>query len=103
VLRDLPLPPLVANAIHHGLEPKIESGSVKLCARTDGNELPIEVADDGMGQNASGQRRSRGAGVALANLRDRLAAQFGAAARLTLTDNHPGTRAVIRLPLQRAS
>jgi LytS/YehU family sensor histidine kinase len=59
------------------------------------------VADDGLGQNAARQRRSRGAGVALDNLRERLAAQFGPAASLTLFDNQPGTRAVIRLPLQR--
>jgi hypothetical protein len=106
-LRDVKLPPLllqplVENAIHHGLEPKIEGGSVTLCARAEGGQLLIEVADDGLGQNAARQRRSRGAGVALDNLRERLAAQYGPAASLTLIDNQPGTRAVIRLPLQRA-
>jgi signal transduction histidine kinase len=105
-LRDIRLPPLllqplVENAIHHGLEPKIEGGSVTLRARAERGELVIEVSDDGLGQDAARQRRSRGAGVALDNLRERLAAQFGPSASLELADNQPGTRAVIRLPLQR--
>jgi two-component sensor histidine kinase len=105
-LRDVRLPPLllqplVENAIHHGLEPKVEGGRVTMQARAENDQLLIEVADDGLGQNAARQRRSRGAGVALDNLRERLAAQFGPAASLTLIDNQPGTRAVIRLPLQR--
>lgn len=104
-LRDARLPalalqPLVENAIHHGLEPKREGGTVRVAARAEGDTLVVEVADDGLGLNAPPRRR-QGAGVALANLRERLAARHGSAASVALAGNDPGTRATVRLPLQR--
>jgi two-component sensor histidine kinase len=96
----LALQPLVENAIHHGLEPKREGGTVRVTARADGDTLVVEVADDGLGLNAPPRRRA-GAGVALANLRERLAARHGSAAGVVLADNAPGTRATLRVPLQR--
>jgi signal transduction histidine kinase len=106
-LRDARLPPLllqplVENAIHHGLEPKLEGGHVRLTARAEGGTLLLEVADDGQGLSAPPRRRA-GAGMALANLRERLLAQYGSAASLTLTDTAPGTKATLRLPLEKGS
>lgn len=106
-LRDARLPPLllqplVENAIHHGLEPKVEGGQVRISAQRQGATLVIEVADDGLGQGAPA-RRKRGAGMALANLRQRLQAQYGSAASLTLADAHPGTVATLRLPCDTAA
>jgi signal transduction histidine kinase len=100
-VRDVAMPPfllqpLVENALHHGLEPKVEGGSVRVSARRDGAELVLEVLDDGMGQDAT--RRRPGAGMALANVRERLQTQFGQAASLTLTPANPGMRATIRMP-----
>ena len=51
-LSPLVLQPLVENAIRHGLEPKVEGGSLALRARTDGSRLTVEVADDGLGLDA---------------------------------------------------
>lgn len=45
-----------------------------------------------------GTRRRQGAGMALANVRERLQVQYGAAATLTLTPANPGMRATIRMP-----
>lgn len=100
-LRDVAMPPfllqpLVENALHHGLEPKVEGGSIKVCARLEGTELVLEVVDDGMGPDAT--RRRPGAGMALANVRERLQVQYGTAATLTLTPADPGMRATIRMP-----
>lgn len=100
LLPPLALQPLVENAIHHGLEPKREGGTVRVTARADGDRLVLEVHDDGLGL-AAPPRRRKGAGVALANLRERLAALHGAEAALELADAHPGTRATLRLPLTR--
>jgi two-component sensor histidine kinase len=111
-LRDRALPPLllqplVENAIHHGLEPKVEGGRVRVQVRAEGAKLHISVADDGLGLDAPPRRTAHGkgsgkggAGVALANLRERLQARYGDGARLTLEAAHPGTVATLTLPLE---
>ena len=100
-LRDVTMPPfllqpLVENALHHGLEPKVEGGSVHISATIDANTLVLEVLDNGMGPDST--RRRPGSGMALANVRERLQAQYGDTASLTLTDANPGMRATMRLP-----
>ena len=94
-LADVPLPPLllqplVENAIHHGLEPKVEGGQVRVTTRREGAVLVLQVADNGLGLHAP-QRRRSGAGMALVNLRERLQAQYGNAASLVLSEAEPGT------------
>jgi two-component sensor histidine kinase len=102
-LPPLMLQPLVENAIHHGLEPKVEGGHVHVSARREDTWLVLEVADDGLGP-AAAPRPVRGArhgtGMALNNLRERLQAQFGEQASLHLAPNSPGTLATLRIPLQ---
>ena len=102
-LRDARLPPLmlqplVENAIHHGLEPKLEGGHIHVRAQRDGLGLVLQVADDGLGLNAPTRRG--GAGMALANLRERLQALYGDSASLTLTPTYPGTLATLRVPFE---
>jgi signal transduction histidine kinase len=93
------LQPLVENAIQHGLEPKIEGGRVRITARESGSELQIVVEDDGVGFGVT----TRGGGVGLSNLRERLSAWYGARARLAIEDARPGTRARLTLPLAAAA
>ena len=97
-LAPLLLQPLVENAIHHGLEPKVEGGKVTITVRREAYMLVITVADDGMGLDAPARRG--GAGMALANVRERLQTQWGSAASLTLVAAHPGTLATLRIPFQ---
>jgi signal transduction histidine kinase len=88
------LQPLVENAVKHGLEPKVEGGSVTVSAREERGRLVLEVADTGLGGHASG-----GSGVGLANLRERLAAAFGGAADVQAGPNAAGGYTVtLRLP-----
>jgi signal transduction histidine kinase len=107
-VRRLPLPPLllqplVENAVVHGLEPSIDGGTVRVSARREGDHLVLEVADDGRGLAAAPVRRATpGAGVALDNIRQRLDARHGHAARLELHDAGPGTLARITLPCEPA-
>jgi len=99
LLLPLVLQPLVENAVQHGLEPQVEGGSVAVRARVEGDEVVVEVRDDGRGLDASpAPTGRRGAGLALANVRERLAARFGARASLTLAPARPGTLATLRLP-----
>ena len=92
------LQPLVENAIQHGLEPKIEGGRVLVRAQQQGEALELIVQDDGAGFG----NLTRGGGVGLSNLRERLATLFGDRARLTIEDAQPGTRVRLLLPLSAA-
>lgn len=100
MLPPLMLQPLVENAIRHGLEPKVDGGTIVLRARVDDTRVTIEVADDGLGMGAAPRRP--GAGVALANLRERLRSCFDGRAALELRPGDPGTHAVLTLPFERA-
>ncbi|MBU6485624.1 MAG: histidine kinase [Betaproteobacteria bacterium] len=98
-LRGARLPPLmlltlVENAIKHGLTPVPAGGRIDIRARVDAGGLWVEVADTG-----GGFTRSGGGGAGLANIRARLAAQFGTEASLSLALNSPcGVVATISLP-----
>jgi two-component sensor histidine kinase len=99
-LPPLLLQPLVENAVHHGLEPKIDGGTLQISAKRNGAHLLLAVRDDGVGLHHTPRRK--GNGVALHNLRERLAARYGNDASLQLTALQPGTLAELRLPLQSA-
>lgn len=91
----LMLPSLVENAIKHGLEPQREGGAVLLTASAQGGRLRVVVSDTGRGFG-----ETVGAGVGLANIRERLAALYGGDAKLTLESNAPsGVIATIDVPL----
>ncbi|MBQ0961451.1 histidine kinase [Ideonella sp. 4Y11] len=102
-LAALPLPPLllqplVENAIHHGLEPKVEGGTVGVRAQRQHDTLVLSVSDDGLGLNHPAPRRP-GQRSALQNLRERLQQAWGDQASLQLLPEPTGgVRAEIRLP-----
>lgn len=87
--------PLVENAVKHGLEPKVEGGSVTISAHDDPNSLVIEVADTGRGFV-----ETSGTGTGLINLRDRIARYYGAkkATLSLLTNGSGGVTATLTLP-----
>ena len=96
------LQPLVENAIRHGLEPKLEPGTLSVKASLDQGRLVLEVSDDGQGlqSGSGGACGTAGTGLGLANIRERLQALYGDAASLQLLAHQPqGCRAVLTLPL----
>jgi len=97
----LMLQPLVENAIHHGLAPRLDGGSVVVQAEVRAGRLHVRVTDDGVGLAAPGRPLQAGAGMAIANLRSRLHTQFGDNASLTLHECAQGAEAVLELPYQR--
>ena len=85
---------LVENAIKHGIAPQTEGGTIGIRARVEGGRLRIEVRDTGAGLS-----QAAGSGMGLANVRARLAALFGAGARLVIEPNVPhGVVAAIEIP-----
>jgi len=100
------LQPLVENSIKHGLSSMVEGGSIYLRSRLSDSGLVIEVEDDGVGMAATQLVEStstRGAGIGMANISERLQVLYGDTARMTI-DSHEGkgTLVRIRLPLLQA-
>lgn len=111
-LAEIPVPPLllqplVENSIRHGLEPAVTGGRIELTARREAACLVVSVRDTGVGvaSGAVGVARSAvsaGTGFGLQQVKERLAAQYGAAASLSLCpvdDAEGGMLAVVRLPV----
>jgi two-component system LytT family sensor kinase len=96
------LQPLVENSIKHGLSAMVEGGSIYLRSRLSDSGLVIEVEDDGVGMAATQlvSASSRGAGIGMANISERLQVLYGDTASMTI-DSHEGkgTLVRIRLPL----
>jgi len=88
-LQGFPCPPmllltLVENAVRHGIDPSETGGSIAVRASREGRLVRLVVRDDGIGMGESAVP-----GTGLANLRERLAAFYGGAARLELTELEP--------------
>ncbi len=90
------LQPIVENAVEHGVGPKAEGGSVTVRAWREGDRLMISVADDGVGLGSPTALKE---GIGLGNTRARLRQIYGAAAALTLREDH-GTIVDIALPFR---
>lgn len=94
-----PFPPmmlqtLIENAIKHGLEPKIEGGTILVRARVDGATLIVDVCDDGIGIDLHADD-----GVGLANIRERLQLLYGNQAELVIeAPRGGGACASVRIP-----
>ena len=88
------LQPLVENAIKHGLEPKIEGGSIAVSARREGNNIVLDVIDSGVGLKD-------GSGFGLAQVRERLQAAYGDQATIVLgAASAQYTRARVTFPYE---
>ncbi len=89
------LQPLVENAIKHGLEPKIEGGSITLRAARNGALLTVSVIDSGVG--FSGATSS---GIGLKNVRERVEKLFDGKGTMVIEENQPsGTRVQLTIPI----
>jgi sensor histidine kinase YesM len=88
-LADTPFPPLliqtlVENAIKHGIEPKVGPATISVNATLlpDGLRMSIVVRDSGIGLQQTPE--TKGSGLGLNSVRERLKLLYGSAATLTV-------------------
>ncbi|UXI67848.1 sensor histidine kinase [Tahibacter amnicola] len=98
--RDLPLPPLllqplVENAVYHGIQPLTDGGTVTVTGRHSGGMVEIRIANP---CPAPGKRSPRGNGIAVANIRSRIAYHFDDRGALEIHQGHDTFDCVLRLP-----
>jgi len=104
----LMLQPIVENALKHGLGPKPGSGHLWISAEAHGNQLRLQVEDDGVGP-AIGVSKLNGSdgrsnGVGLENVAQRLNALYQDQGRMTFEARQAGgTRVTILLPRERGA
>jgi two-component system LytT family sensor kinase len=107
VVPSMLLQPLLENSIKHGLEPRIEGGTVTLRSRiTAEGRLLVEVEDDGVGMSPDrpiGGERSLvrpGTGIGMKNVRERMQVLYGPSAEVEI-ESRPGrgTKVKLLMPL----
>lgn len=101
------LQPLVENSIRHGLEPQIQGGAIHVSARAIGSgqqaSVELTVSDTGCGLSLYPKPAAStpGGHFGTAQIRERLATRYGAAATFDLVPRapEPGTLARIVFPV----
>jgi two-component system sensor histidine kinase YesM len=105
----LTLQPLVENAIRYALEPNIEPCTISVSIVRDGDTLDLMVSDNGPGMTGEfirdlqqGRIPTRGEGIGLANITDRVQLVFGQewGAEIESTPGE-GTTIHVRIPYLR--
>lgn len=89
------LQPLVENAVIHGIEPKVDGGTIIVRGKSTHNQVIIEILDDGVGipneklkDMLSNKQHSEditnSIGIGLSNVNERLCYYFGSECRLKI-------------------
>lgn len=103
--------PILENAIYHGMDYADGDGEIRVLAARDGEDVVIQVLDNGPGMpeevvsrlldqgGAYGAAGSKGSGIGLRNVHRRIQLTFGREYGLTiLSEPDDGTAVRIRLP-----
>ncbi len=101
VVPSMLLQPLLENSIKHGLEPRIEGGTVTLRSRiTAEGRLLVEVEDDGVGmapgRSPAGHIARPGTGIGMKNVRERMHVLYGDSAEVEI-ESRPGRGTKVKL------
>lgn len=103
----LVLQPLVENAIYHGIRYKNGSGTVRVIAKREGEEIHITVEDDGVGMSEQALQHIfdehkvnyNSNGVGVYNVERRLKLYYGNAYGLFYeSERNRGTRVLMKIP-----
>lgn len=92
------LQPLIENAIYHGIEPMASGGSIGIDGHVYGEEIFISISNPLAKQNNAAQRE--GNKIAQDNVRQRLAAIYGAQGRLSVQEDETDYIITVIIPYQ---
>jgi len=94
------LQPLIENSIKHGLEPRIQGGTITIRSRIAGASIVVEVEDDGVGMmhKAPSALEHSGNGIGMQNMRERLEVLYGNRARFTVV-SRPGRGTLVSIEI----
>ena len=96
----LTLQPIVENAIRHGISRRISGGAVTVTGRAVGNNIVLQVEDDGVGL-APGWSLESSSGLGLAVTRERIDGMYPARHSFSIRRRlEGGTTVEIVLPLR---
>ena len=93
-LPTLILQPLLENAVYHGIEPSMATGTVVIRIFRAGNEVHVLLSNP---VPAGGERR-QGNHIAVDNIRERLQLFFDAEARMRIREHEGRYEVAIRVP-----
>ncbi|WP_286267262.1 sensor histidine kinase [Thalassotalea atypica] len=98
------LQPLAENAIKHAIAVQENGGTITISVNRFGNDLLLELADDGPGAEIKNGNLYRESGVGLVNTRERLQALYKNNYSLVVSQNNPsGVKVNIRIPYELGS
>ncbi len=96
------LQPLVENAIYHGIQPRSGGGVVKIAIAVDNRYVTLSVTNPlslpSSSDSISFVAEKPGHGIALDNIRHRLAAHYGGAASLVISRENGEFNVIVRYP-----
>ena len=95
----LTLQPLVENAVYHGIQPRLEGGTISISVACEPGVIEIKIRNPLPPDN----REVAGNRMALANIRDRLAAIYADSASLNIFDQAGYFEVSLSLPLSEAA
>ena len=95
------LQPLAENAIKHAIAVQESGGTITVSVNRFGNDLLLELADNGPGAEIKNGNLHRENGVGLVNTRERLTALYKNNYSLVVSQNSPsGVKVNIRIPYE---
>ncbi len=108
ILPKLTLQPLVENALYHGIKIRRRKGLIRVVGRAQGENLTLEVADDGSGMTEERLKEVRASltdggreGFGLRTVHQRIQILFGGEYGLTVESAQGiGTRIIMTIPMQ---
>jgi len=87
-LPPLLIQPLVENAITHGIEPSAQGGQLMVQFKQENNQFIVVISDNGIGLKSVSP--SKGHGMSLNNIKQRLHDLFDGSASVRITENKDG-------------
>ncbi|SDM43429.1 sensor histidine kinase [Bacillus sp. OK048] len=103
----LTLQPLVENAIHYALEPMIDPCNIRIYSIVTNEEVQLIIEDNGPGMDPDileklkrGEVKTRGQGVGLSNINDRIKLAYGEKYGVVIeSTTGKGTKVIIAIPI----